>query len=333
MSVTIAAVNALPYAAEIKQLFRSHDRPEFPDFFDRTYPSAIGNGATSWIARDPAGRLAMHIACFPRRFSFQSRGVVAGLMVNLMVAAEHRTFFPAFTLIQRVVRDVKARGDIDLLYADPNAESRALLRGTRFVTLGTMQRYVLPVRHRQLVVDLALRSFHALIQVAAPRQVRIIPHDATGFRAQAFAAPHATSNRFVAHHDRELFVSRLAGYPGNRDWWITAHRDPGADPVGAMLIRAPDASALAVLHTVRLAPDLPLAAVLPGLVTELRRRECERIQVSTIAESDFGHSLRRCGFVPRSETLPLFAMPFTKRGEECVGSVKDWEITELECDR
>ena len=150
---------------------------------------------------------------------------------------------------------------------------------------------------------------------------------------QAFAAPDARSGRFAAHHDLALFVSRLPGSPGDRDWWVTAHRGRTAGPEAALLLRGPDASGLAVLHVVRLTAGLPLAAVLPGLITELRRRGCERLQVSTVAESDFGDALRRCGFVPRSETLPLFALPLTPLGEACVRSVKDWEITELECDR
>ena len=98
MSFTIAAVDALPYEREIKQLFLAHERPEFPDFFDRTYPAAVAQGARSWVGRDATGRLVMHIACVPRRFRFGTRDVVGGLLVNLMVASEHRTFFPALAL-------------------------------------------------------------------------------------------------------------------------------------------------------------------------------------------------------------------------------------------
>jgi hypothetical protein len=37
--------------------------------------------------------------------------------------------------------------------------------------------------------------------------------------------------------------------------------------------------------------------------------------------------------VARSESVWLFALPLTPRGEECVAAVPRWEITALECDR
>ena len=68
-------------------------------------------------------------------------------------------------------------------------------------------------------------------------------------------------------------------------------------------------------------------------MAELRRLGCERLQVVAVAESDLARALLRCGFVPRNETVPLFALPLTPLGEECVQSVRLWEITDLECDR
>jgi hypothetical protein len=336
VNVTIAAVNALRHAQEIKELFLAHGRPEFADFFDRTYPGAFADGATSWLGRDPGGRLVMHIACFPRRFKFGQREVVAGLMVNLMVMKQYRSFFPALGLINRLVQDSKAPGVIDFLYADPNEESRALLRGLRFVQVGTLQRYVLLVGDRRPYLNLAIRLFHTFVRAAngTPRRATVIPHPAGRFEAETFSVPHKQSPRLAAYHDQALYVSRLDGYPGDRDWWLTVHREGVTSrPEAAVLLRGPDASGFTALHAVRWSPGLSLATVLPGLIAELRRRGCERLQVKTVAESDLGRALRRCGFVPREEAVPLSALPLTSLGEECVRSVRDWEITDLECDR
>jgi hypothetical protein len=146
--------------------------------------------------------------------------------------------------------------------------------------------------------------------------------------------PDEQSPRVAAYHDQALYLSRLKGYPGDQDWWLTGHRNGATSrPQAAMLLRGPDASGLTVLHAVRWSPGISVATVLPGLVAELRRRGCRRLQVKTVAESDFGRALRRCGFVPREEAVPLSALPLTALGEECVRSVRDWEITDLECDR
>jgi hypothetical protein len=327
-SVVVGAVNPLDHAREIKNLFLAHARPEFPDFFDRTYPNAVAQGATSWLGRDPNGRVVLHIACLPRRFRFEDREVRAGLLANLVVATPYRTFFPALALVQRLVQDSKERGALDFLYADPNDESRALLRGIRFIRIGTLQRSVLPVRDPSVLLDAGVRFFHALLGVGlgVGRPASLRPQPAAQFRAEAISVPGPGSPRLAAYHDQALYVSRLKGYPGECDWWLR-------NPRVALLVRGPDESGLAALHAMRWASPLPLGAVLRDLIAELRRRGCERLQVMTVAESALGRGLRRCGFMPRSERIPLFALPLTPLGEECVRDVRDWGITDLDCDR
>jgi hypothetical protein len=329
-AVTIEAVNPLEHAREIKELFLAHQRPEFPDFFDRTYPGAVARGAVSWVGRDAAGRVVMHIACMRRRFKFGDRDVVAGLLANLMVATTHRSFFPALALINRLVRDTQAGGVTDFLHADPNEQARTLVRGVHFVRVGTLQRYVLPVCDARPVVDAGVRLFHAVLRVAGglgPRAT-VVAHPAAAVRAETFSVPHGATKgaRLAAYHDRALYVSRLQGYPGDRDWWLTC-------PELAVLVRGPDASGHASLAAMRWTSPLPFRALIPGLVAELRRRGCRRLYVITVAESDLGRTLRRSGFIPRRDTVPLFALPLTPLGEECARSIRDWQITDLDCDR
>lgn len=329
-TVQIARVNPLEHGREIKELFLAHGRPEFPDFFDRTYPRAVAQGATSWLGRDSHGRLVMHIAFLPRRFRFGAREVTAGLLANLVVANPYRSFFPALALVRRLVQDSRAADMADFLYADPNEEARALLRGICFVRVGTLRRYVLPVGDPRPTMDAGVRLFHAVVRGTSGAGRRATPaaQPAAQFRVETFSAPGAVAARprLAAYHDAALYVSRLNGYPGDRDWWLTC-------PQLAVLVRGPDVSGLASLHALRWVSPLPLRAVLPGLVAELRRRGCRRLHAMTVAESDLGRALRRCGFIPRRDTVPLFALPLTRLGEECVRAVRDWEITDLDCDR
>jgi hypothetical protein len=78
VTFTITAINPLDHADEIKRLFVDHDRPDFPEFFDRAYRAGVRGGGVSWIGRDDAGRVIMHAACFPQRFRFGAREVVGG---------------------------------------------------------------------------------------------------------------------------------------------------------------------------------------------------------------------------------------------------------------
>src|SRR5256885_11828381 len=95
MELTITTVNPLDHAEEIKRLFVTNGRAEFPQFFDRAYEVAVRAGGMSWLGRDRAGEIVMHVACFPRRFSFGTRDVAGALLMNALVAEAYPSFFPA----------------------------------------------------------------------------------------------------------------------------------------------------------------------------------------------------------------------------------------------
>jgi hypothetical protein len=193
MEFTITTVNPLDHAEEIKRLFVTHGRAEFPDFFDRAYEPAVRAGGVSWLARDEAGQLVMHVACFPRRFRFGTRDVAGALLMNAMAAVPYRSFFPARTLMRRARDDLRARGDIDFLYTDPNDPARAVLEASGFRRIGTVERLVLPVGDHRWLVDGVIRLLHARARLARGVGSRPGP-DATPWRAgedsaAAFAAP------------------------------------------------------------------------------------------------------------------------------------------------
>jgi hypothetical protein len=336
----IAIANPLDHAAEIKQFFVGHGRPSFPDFFDRTYPAAVRDGATTWLGRDESGHVVMHQACFLRRFQSPEGGqVVAGLMVNQLVATEYRTFFPALALVKRAVRDLEARGGIDFLHADPNRAGAVSLQAAGFARVGTLQRYVLPVGDRRVLLDGCIRLFHVWLRVTnrawGGRGFVAVAHPAQEFPLDSVAAPRVTPPAVAAYHDAALYTSRLAGYPSSLDWWLTVQASdrPADSPAAAVLIRGPDASARATLKTLRRAPGADPAVALPNLIAELRRRGCARLDLYTVAESALGRAFRRAGFFPRPDTIPLLAKALTPAGEACLRAIGDWEITDLEYDR
>lgn len=335
--VAIASANPLDNAAEIKALFVAHGRPTFPDFFDRTYPAAVRSGARSWLGRDEQQRVVMHQACLPRRFGSPHGAVVAGLMTNLLVAAQYRSFFPGLALLKRVVGDIVASGGIDFLYADPNPGGGALLEAVDFTRVGTLQRYVLPVADRRVVLDACIRLFHVLLRATngAGAGMAVVPHAAQDFPLACGVLPRLAGPSVAAYHDPALYTSRLAGYPTNFDWWLTLHttHEQSGPPAAALMIRGPDASGTATLKAWRRAPGVRLGAPLPGLIAQLRHRGCTRLQISTIAESAFGRALRKAGFIPRADTTPILAKALTPAGEACIAALDDWEITDLECDR
>ena len=161
-SLVFARVNPLDYGDEIKDLFLAHERPEFPAFFDRTYADVVGEGAASWVGWDANGRICAHMAHFPRAFQLGKRVVRGSLLANLMVAKEHRTLWPALTLVRKLINDCRQSGSIDFLYGDPNDAALAILRAVGFRPVGALHRYVIPVGDQRRTVDLGIRLYHLL---------------------------------------------------------------------------------------------------------------------------------------------------------------------------
>jgi len=336
MELTITTVNPLEHAVDIKRLFVTYGRPEFPAFFARAYGPAVRAGGVSWVGRDAAGELVMHVACFPRRFRFGTRHVAGGLLMNALVADSYRSFFPARTLMRRARDDIKARGDIDFLYTDPNDPARAVLEASGFRLIGTVERLVLPVGDRLWPVDGVIQLLHARARLRGRARPGPDPiaRRAAEHPAAAFDAPWGDSPRLRPLYGNALYAARLEGYPGPTDtWFMFSENGGGGPPTAGLLVRGPDPSGVATLHAIRRAPELALEQVIPGLVRALRAAGCTRLQVVTVADSAFAAELRRAGFVARRDTAPLLAAPLTATGDAVLAAVHQWEITDLDCDR
>ena len=127
---------------------------------------------------------------------------------------------------------------------------------------------------------------------------------------------------------------RLEGYPAASDWWFTLPRNgDGGAPAAGLLVRGPDPSGVADLQAVYRDPGLPLSGLIRGLVAWLRAQGCTRLQVWTVAESQFAAELRHAGFVAREDAASIVATALTATGESVLRSVRLWEITSLDCDR
>jgi hypothetical protein len=335
MSFTITAVNPLEHAQEIKTLFVTHERPEFPAFFDRAYGIGVRAGGASWIGRDHAGQVVMHLACFPQRFRFGEREVVGGLMMNALVATSHRSFFPFRALIKRAQEDLRARGDMDFVYTDPNEQAKAVMDMCGFTTVGKLGRYVLPIGDRRWILDRGLRLVHAGVGVVRwSRRKALVACPAGDVPATRFEAPAGDSPRLRPYHGADRYAMRLEGYPAPSDSWFTLQRNGDARAsAAALLVRGPDSKGVANLLAVRRDPREGLAELTPDLVAALRARGCTRLQVWTLVESLFAGELRRAGFVPRDTAESIVATALSPAGDAVLRSAHLWEITSLDCDR
>src|SRR5436309_15585476 len=271
LEFTITAVNPLDHETDIKQLFVTHERADFPSFFDRAYPAGAQAGGVSWIGRNRAGQVVRHVACCPQRFRFGEREVVGGLMINALVARPYRSFFPAHAMIRRAKSDTKARGDIDFIYTDPNEQAKAVMDMCGFARVGTLTRYVLPVGDRPRLLDGAIRLFHTGVRAVnwSEGRAALVGHPAAEFAPAPLEAPSGDSPRLRPDHSSARYAMRMEGYPAASDWWLTLPRngDAGA-PAAGLLVRGPNPACAAARQAGHRDPGLPLALLerRPGAV-------------------------------------------------------------------
>jgi hypothetical protein len=333
-SVEISRANPLDHAGEIKHLFVTHDHPEFPEFFDRAYPSAVRSGASSWIGVDTDRRLVMHIGQFPHRFALGEQTVIAGLLVNLLVAKAHRTFLPALSLLRRMAKESQAEAALDFLYGDPSTAAQAVFKSAGFSTVGMLDRFVLPLAGRRWYTDAAVRIYGMTVALGAhSRRFATVRQEASSFNADAFERPLGHAPALRPFRPRALYHGRLPGYPGRTDYWFTVQSRGRSTSVRAAVFVRGEADGTARLLTVARPPDIALTAIVPGLATALRRLGYSRLWIFTLTGTRLANELSRAGFAPRHETTPLIALALTQLGVQAMESTSTWEITELDCDR
>lgn len=333
-ALNIVCVNPLDHAESIKELFRSHDRPEFPEYFDRAYPSAVRNGAKSWIGADSDGRVMMHVARFSRRFALGDHTGVAGLLVNLMVAQEHRTFLPALTLLRKAVADSKAARDIDFLYGDPNPRAERLLRAAGLVRIGTLERFVLPLADPRWYADVGVRLYLTLLRLRA-RRPRLAgkSYAAQHFDADALERPLRQAPTLRPFRPTELYHERLPAFPGPTDTWFTFQENGGSvRPAAAVLVRGESDRSVQLVSLTR-DPAVPVFAIVPALAASMRDARYRQLWISALSEGEFARELKRAGFFLRHKNSPVMACPVTDLGGQAVRLAERWEITDLDCDQ
>ena len=82
---------------------------------------------------------------FVRRFHSRQGDLRAALLGDLAVDRPHRTLMPALTLVRETRRIVEPR--YDLAYGFPNAKAINVFKRCGYTQLGTLTRYVFPLRH------------------------------------------------------------------------------------------------------------------------------------------------------------------------------------------
>jgi hypothetical protein len=329
----ILSANPLEHAGEIKELFLVDGHGEFPEFFDRAYPSAVHSGGKSWIGLDGEGRLVMHIARFTRRFIFGERAVVGGVLLDLRAAKSHRTVVPALTLMRQLTTDSKGERDVDFLYATPSAMGTAVLKAAGFSSTAILGRFVFPLGDQRWYADAAARVYQTMARIRAWNgTAKAVEHPAQQFDAGAFERPAGASPGLRPFRPPELFPQCLAGYPSSADHWFTFHqRSRTSQPSAAVLVRG-GAERTATLFSLSREPSLALSAIIPALAAALRRVGYHRLSVSTLVGTRFAEELTRVGFVQRADQLPMMAYAVTELGAEALSAIDTWEITALDCD-
>lgn len=335
MSLLVAPTDPATIGGELKDLFDRHGRQDFAAFYDRVIEEPQAS-ITSVIGRDEHGTLAAHVGWFPHRFIHAGRQLRAGLITNLLVAREQRTFFPAFALLRRLVSDARNAG-LDLLYGDPTPAAQAVLGSMRFQPLNMLTRFAFPVSRRTPFSRGLLRMYHAFALASVNTDAfeirRLAGSEISDAASVAAISSIPDGDAVRALHDTTLYTRRLSRWPArNLNWYRVAPRDGGVPAL--TLVRDPDAHGVAKICAVYPSRDVDAGALVSATVAMVRSiPACRTIHLWTFSRSSLASTLTTIGFRNRGDEVPVLALPLTPDGEELVRAAHNWEVTDLDCDR
>jgi hypothetical protein len=320
VALRIERCDSVAHEEEIKALFLRNERPTFPAFFDRAYPYAVSAGGASWVARNGPGGIVGHQAVFPRVFRDAQRVVRAALLVDNLFDPGHRNFWSAVELCRRTLADLREAGSFAFAYTDATPPSHAVLRAAGFTTIGTFQRFVLPLHPVYLGFfriwsrpkPLVVARLDGLREASVAEALRALPPGA----------------QFRGERSLELYATRLGGdtIPGWQWLLLRPERDPGT-PVAALVLttRPPGRAGLTVVDVLWDEARVSATSVLHAVAQTARADGLKELSMVTLAESRLARCLERCGFIQRHDALPLVAHLI--REDAALPPVQDWLMT------
>lgn len=118
-------------------------RAKFDWFYD-----ACPNGSplVELLRHEPTGKWVGSCSAGRRHMCFEGREVKSAVLVDLVVAPEHRSLGPALMMQMSIVEHV--RNDLDLLLGFPNPRAASLFKRVRYSKFNDIVRYVRILRHR-----------------------------------------------------------------------------------------------------------------------------------------------------------------------------------------
>lgn len=293
------------------------------------------------LKTSPSNEIVGTASLSPRQMRIGSREVTAGFLIDFIVDAAHRQFFPALVLQKSLLR--ASRASAPVIFGTPNARSEAVVRRAGYREVGKVVRMARVVRSRDflaryipawlaapasLVIDplLDLRS-----RLSGPRDARYrcewcerpdeafdalwsrirLPDRLVGVRDRAFLTWRFVDSPY--HHHRFVKVlardGRLAGYGVCRTDGVAMHVtdflvDPEAQGAFACLWR-----------------ELARAAYREGL---------RSLSVTFMGDDETRRSLEGLGMVARAEQ-PVYAAFDESIGVD-LGKPSGWYLTNADED-
>jgi len=323
VTLEIERCDSVAYGGEIKALFLRNGYPAFPATFDRAYPGAVSAGGASWVARNNRGTVVGHQGVFPRVFWDARRVLRAALFVDNLFDPTHRNFWSAVELCRRTLADLFDAGGVDFAYTDPTPGSFAVLRAAGFKTFGTLQRFALPLHGVYL-------GLHRLLSRPEPLAVTRVEGLLDRSVAEALRAVQPRT-QFRGQRSLELYATRLSGVTMPGWYWLLlrSQRDAGAPVAGLVLARCvPGRAVLDVVDVIWDQARLSAASVMHAVARAARADGLQKLSLFTLAESHLARCLERCGFVRRSDTLPLVLHPMHQN--VALPPAQDWLLTSFD---
>lgn len=327
MSLVVKRIDPLTMGEQIKTLFMTNERPDFPGWFDRAYPMAVKEGAASWVLVDPDNRVLAHVGGFHARLSVEGQVVRGGLLVNLMADKDHRTFFPVVSVIKRAVKDMKDDGAA-FIYTNPiNPGAIATMRAAGLNQIGDSNRFLLPIGHANPVIDLGLAAvaWGRRRWLPAVIATSIDLPDAVRQTTELISGVSPVTPKRLA----SLYPIRQEGFGSGEDIGIGLS-DRAGSSVGTAIVRTSATGAW--LTTLRCARLEGVAGSVAAIGALLGGRGVRRLECRVLMNTAFTRELMRGGFLQRNEPWAVVSAGYSDLGRTAAAGLAASDLEAIDLD-
>ena len=279
--------------------------------------NGLGSPLLLLLRHEPSNECIGVTSVAPRQFRVGNQQVSAGVLMDMVVDARHRTLYPAM-LLQKQALDHELKR-YSFLYGYPNRKAQPVFMRVGYTKLGDITRFVRILRTEAILgrflpallgrslctlLDRVLLLYHR-IGGRCPAGWNMEWQEAPDYRFDQLWERTKTDDCIVGVRDSKFLQWRFVKHPGHRYRFFVLHAKDSDRLIGYLVCEATERT-LCILDFLAESGDRGLRCLLDGFMNEAYRQGYVRVTAEYLGKESVTRALRRAGMVARGGRPVVF---------------------------